>query len=73
MVGTEFERIIYVEEYSGWAIGIYSLARVVMWIVLCKSVRDFLKEWQPVLMAYKKIFFSPVRCCLLSCADTSLS
>lgn len=57
VVGTEFERIIYVEEYSGWAIGIYSLARVVMWIVLCKSVRDFLKEWQLVLIAYKKIFF----------------
>ncbi len=46
------------EEYSGWAIGIYSLARVVMWIVLCKSVRDFLKEWQPVLMAYKRYFFT---------------
>ncbi len=56
-VGTEFERIVYVEEYSGWAIGIYSLARAVMWMLLCRLRKESSEGMHFVFITYKKIFF----------------
>lgn len=56
-VGAEFERIIYVEEYSIWAIGIYSLARAVMGMLLRKLKKESSEEMQFILSTYKKLFF----------------
>lgn len=56
-VGTEFERIVYVEEYSSWAIGIYGLARLVMWIVWYKLIKRTSGELDSILMSCKKGFF----------------
>ncbi len=52
-VGTEFERIVYVEEYSSWAIGIYGLARLVMWIVWYKLIKRTSGELDSILMSCK--------------------
>lgn len=56
-LGTEFERIVYVEEYSGWAIGIYGLARIVMWIIWYKLIKRTSGEMNSILMSCKKGFF----------------
>jgi len=56
-VGTEFERIVYVEEYSGWAIGIYGLARMIMWIVWYKLIKKSSGEIYSILLSYRKRFF----------------
>ena len=56
-LGTEFERIVYVEEYSGWAIGIYGLARIVMWMVWYKLTKSASGEMNSILAAHKKVFF----------------
>lgn len=56
-IGAEFERIIYVEGYSIWAIGIYSLARAVMWMLLRKLKKESSEEMHFILSTYKKLFF----------------
>lgn len=56
-IGAKFEKIIYVEEYSFWAIGIYSMARIIMGMLLCKLKKESLEEMHIILITYKKIFF----------------